>query len=123
LLDRIDMQIEVAALDPVILSSAADGESSAVIAARVAIAYERQLARQHKSNQRMGTRDLDRHCRLDREGEQMLRQSMLSFHWSARAYHRVLKVARTVADLGGSDRILEVHVREAIQFRRGLQGS
>ena len=123
LLDRIDMQIEVAALDPAILSADADGESSAQIAKRVAIAYERQLARQHKSNQRMGTRDIDRHCKLDRKGEQLLRQSMLTFHWSARAYHRVLKVARTVADLRGSDKILEEHVKEAVQYRRALQGS
>ena len=123
LLDRIDMQIEVAALDPALLSADADGESSAQIAQRVAIAYERQLARQHKSNQRMGTRDIDRHCKLDRQGEQLLRHSMIAFHWSARAYHRVLKVARTVADLRGSDKILEEHVKEAVQYRRALQGS
>lgn len=123
LLDRIDMQIEVAALAPDTLSSVASGEPSAMIAARVARAHERQLARQHKSNQRMNTRDIDRHCRLDREGEQTLRHTMLKLHWSARAYHRVLKVARTVADLAASDQILGEHVNEAIQYRRGLQGS
>jgi magnesium chelatase family protein len=122
LLDRIDMQIEVAALEPDTLSAVADGESSASIAALVARAHARQLARQHKSNQRMSTRDIDRHCRLDIGGAQVLRLSMLTLHWSARAYHRVLKVARTVADLEGSERILEPHVREAIQYRRGLQG-
>ena len=121
LLDRIDMVLEVPALVPDTLSTVADGEASALIAVRVARAYERQLARQHKSNQRMSTRDIDRHCRLDREGEQTLRQSMLKFHWSARAYHRVLKVARSVADLAGSEKIAEVHVKEAIQYRRGLR--
>ncbi len=121
LLDRIDMQIEVPALEPATLSAVASGEASALIAARVALAYERQLARQHKSNQRMSTRDIDRHCRLDVKGEQMLRYTMLKLHWSARAYHRVLKVARTIADLADSHLITYEHVNEAIQFRRGLR--
>ena len=121
LLDRIDMQIEVAAVEPEILSKEADGEASALIAKRVARAYERQLARQHKSNQRMNTRDIDRHCRLERQAEQALRLSMLKFHWSARAYHRVLKVARTIADLADSAVLTEDHVTEAIQYRRALR--
>ncbi|MES2018421.1 MAG: YifB family Mg chelatase-like AAA ATPase [Pseudomonadota bacterium] len=121
LLDRIDMQIEVPALGPDILASVAMGEASACIAERVAIAYARQLARQHKSNQRMNTRDIDRHCKLDLAGEQALRSTLVKLHWSARAYHRVLKVARTIADLAGSDQITEPHVREAIQYRRGLR--
>lgn len=121
LLDRIDIQIEVAAVDPETLSKQADGESSAAIAQRVALAYERQLARQQKSNQRMSTRDIDRHCRLDLKGEQRLRESMLKFHWSARAYHRVLTVARTIADLAGCDNVAEPHVGEAVGLRRGLK--
>ncbi|MES2318745.1 MAG: YifB family Mg chelatase-like AAA ATPase [Pseudomonadota bacterium] len=121
LLDRIDMQIEVAALEPDILAADACGESSALIAERVARAHERQLARQQKSNQRMTTRDLDRHCRLDVKCERLLRLTMLKLHWSARGYHRVLKVARTIADLAGSDRIREIHMKEAIQCRRGLR--
>jgi magnesium chelatase family protein len=121
LLDRIDMQIVVAALEPDVLSAPADGESSALIAARVARAHARQQTRQHKSNQGMSTRDIERHCRLDRAGELVLRQSMLQMHLSARAYHRILKVARTIADLNGSERIQETDVKEAIQYRRGLQ--
>ena len=121
LLDRIDMQIEVAAIDPTTLSATAGGETSMVIAARVAKAYERQLARQHKSNQRLTTREIDRYCRLDRGGEQMLRRTMLQLHWSARAYHRVLKVARTIADLAGTDNISDENIQEAIQSRRGLR--
>ena len=121
LLDRIDIQIEVAAVDPETLSKEANGEASAAIAQRVARAYERQLARQQKTNHRMSTRDIDRHCRLDAAGEQTLRESMLKFHWSARAYHRVLKLARTIADLAGCDNVSEKHVSEAVSLRRGLK--
>jgi magnesium chelatase family protein len=87
----------------------------------VARAYERQLARQHKPNQRLTTREIDRYCRLGRGGEQMLRRTMLQLHWSARAYHRVLKVARTIADLAGTDNISDANIQEAIQSRRGLR--
>ena len=121
LLDRIDMQIEVAAVEPETLSKDADGELSASIAERVARAYERQLARQHKSNQRMSTRDIDRHCRMDLDAERALRSKMIQLHWSARAYHRVLKVARTIADLADSYVLTEEHVSEAITYRRGLR--
>lgn len=121
LLDRIDIQIELAAVDPLILAHDADGEASASIAARVALAFERQKERQNKSNQHLSTREIDRYCRLDSDSEQVLRASMLQFHWSARAYHRVLKVARTIADLAGADAISAEHVTESIQYRRGLR--
>ena len=121
LLDRIDMQIEVAAMDPATLSATADGDASAAIAARVSKAYERQLARQGKPNQRLATREIDRYCRLDAAGEALLRASMLQLHWSARAYHRVLKIARTIADLAGTDSISDHNIQEAIQSRRGLR--
>ena len=121
LLDRIDMQIEVAAIDPTTLSSTATGDSSATIAMRVSQAYARQLARQAKPNQRLTTHEIDRYCRLKPGGEQYLRRTMLQLHWSARAYHRVLKVARTIADLAGTDTISDDHIQEAIQSRRGLR--
>jgi magnesium chelatase family protein len=121
LLDRIDMQIEVAAMSPEAMSAPADGEGSDTIAARVAHAYGQQQARQGKANERLSTREIDRHCRLDRAGDKILRAWMAKMHWSARAYHRVLKVARTIADLAGSPRIQPDHVMEAVQYRRGLR--
>lgn len=121
LLDRIDMQVEVSAMAPTTMSADADGEASAAIAARVAHAFVLQLQRQAKSNQRMTTREIDHHCRLDAAGEQLLRTTMLHLQWSARAYHRVLKVARTIADLAGTQRISSAHVAEAIQYRRSLR--
>jgi magnesium chelatase family protein len=121
LLDRIDIHIEVAAMDPETLANTANGESSAIIAMRVAQAHARQIARQGKPNDRMTTHEIDRHCRLDDVGEKALWTAMLQMHLSARAYHRVLKVARTAADLAGLDQISSENVREAIQFRRGLR--
>ena len=121
LLDRIDLQVEVAAVDPDTLSVAAAGESSAVIGERVRRARERQLARQQTTNHNMSTRDLDRFCRLGVDAELTLRETMLKLHWSARAYQRVLKVSRTLADLDGCDRITADHVSQAIGFRRGLR--
>jgi magnesium chelatase family protein len=121
LLDRFDMQVEVPAMEPEVMAGIADGETSAVIAERVARAFACQLARQGMSNQRMGTREIDRHCKPDKEGEAKLRETMHMLQWSARAYHRVLKVARTIADLEGAPRVRERHVSAAIEFRRGLR--
>ena len=121
LLDRIDMQVEVGTLAPSAMSAEADGEPSAAVAARVAHAFLLQLQRQDKSNQRLTTREIDRYCKLDAAGDKLLRQTMLHFHWSARAYHRVLKVARTIADLAGTERVSCAHVAEAIGYRRSLR--
>ncbi len=121
LLDRIDMQVEVAAMTPAAMQAEADGEASAVIAERARAAYQRQLDRQGKPNQQLGTREIDRYCKLDAQGEQRLHSSMLMLHWSARAYHRVLKVARTCADLEGRRNVSADNVSEAIQYRRALR--
>ncbi|RFP10586.1 MULTISPECIES: YifB family Mg chelatase-like AAA ATPase [unclassified Duganella] len=121
LLDRIDIQLEVGAVDPDILAADANGEPSRVIAARVQAATDRQLQRQGKRNQYLSTREIDQYCKLDRPGKASLKLSMECFHWSGRAYHRILRVARTIADLAGSERILEPHVSEAVQYRRALR--
>ncbi|HBZ05052.1 MAG TPA: ATP-dependent protease, partial [Massilia sp.] len=69
----------------------------------------------------LGTHEIDRYCALDRAGERTLRAAMAHMHWSARAYHRVLKVARTIADLAASPAIGPAHMAEAVQYRRGLR--
>ena len=121
LLDRIDMQIEVAAMAPDTLAAATDAEPSTRIAQRVAIAYQRQLSRQSKSNQCLTPREIDLHCSIEKSGELLLHNAMTRLHWSARAYHRVLKVARTIADLADASEITALHLAEAIQYRRGLR--
>ena len=121
LLDRIDMQIQVAALPHEDLLKQADGESSHTIAERTERAFEIQLNRQGKGNHLLSTSDIDKHCKPDLAGEQLLRTAMTKLNWSARAYHRVLKVARTIADLAGAPEIGQAHVAEAIQYRRALR--
>ncbi len=120
LTDRIDVQISLAALSQEELIGAAAGESSAVIAVRVARARQLQLARQRKANALLTVAEIDALCEPDAAAEKMLRAAMTRLNWSARAYHRVLKVARTAADLGGAAQICAEHVAEAIQYRRGL---
>jgi len=121
LLDRIDIQLAVAAMPAESIGAQADGEASSTIAERVAQAHALQVARQGKPNQRLAPREIDRWCRPDATGERLLRAAMQQLHWSARAYHRVLKVARTIADLAGVEQVAGGHIAEAIQYRRALR--
>jgi magnesium chelatase family protein len=121
LLDRIDMQIQVGSLEQDELMRQSDGESSEAISARVERAFTLQLARQDKTNNLLSTKEIDAYCMPDAAGEKLLRSAMTRLNWSARAYHRVLKVARTIADLAGADRIAQPHIAEAIQYRRALR--
>jgi magnesium chelatase family protein len=118
LLDRIDIQVEVPAVPQEDLARSSAGEPSAAIRARVTAARERQLARQGKPNARLATREIDRHCAHDAQAQTLLKQAVNRLNLSARAYHRVLKLARTIADLAGAERISAAHVAEAIQYRR-----
>ena len=116
-----DIQLPVAALPPDSMGEQADGEPSALIAQRVAHAHARQVYRQGRSNSQLGPGEIDRHCAPDEAGRRLLHQAARHLHWSARAYHRVLKVARTIADLAGVDDIDSKHVAEAIGYRRALR--
>ena len=118
LLDRIDLQIEVPALAHEDLTRHAGGESTSVVRARVIAARERALVRQGKANALLATRAIDLHCAPDAPGETLLKQAIARLGLSARAYHRILKVARTIADPAGADRVAGAHVPEAIQYRR-----
>ena len=118
LADRIDIKLEVPAPREVELVAPVAGESSADIAGRVARAREAQITRQGKPNALLGTREIDRHCATGREGAELLRHALARLLLSARAYHRVLRVARSIADLAGAATIGAEHVAEAIQYRR-----
>ena len=118
LLDRIDLQIEVPAVPQEDLTRSVQGEPSAAIRARVATARERQLERQGKPNFVLSTREVDRHCAPDAQGATVLKQAISRLGLSARAYHRVLKIARTIADLAGMERVTDAQVAEAIQYRK-----
>ncbi|QNM96691.1 YifB family Mg chelatase-like AAA ATPase [Chitinimonas koreensis] len=120
LLDRIDLIIEVPAVGPAELAAPAAGEPSARVRARVDAARARQLARQGKDNARLGSRELDALAVLEPAGRALLDQAMQRLDLSARAYHRILRVARTIADLAGQDGIGAAQLAEAIQYRRTL---
>ena len=122
LMDRIDLHIEVPALPVEELRRKEDGESSAAIRERVVEARMRQLARFKNrpglyANAQMGTRESKQYVQMSAETEHFLFQAVERLGFSARAYSRILKVARTIADLAGSDRIETPHVAEAIQYR------
>ena len=122
LLDRIDLHIEVPAVKFREMSSAQPGETSALIRDRVIAARQRQTARfaskpKVTCNARMGPRELKAACELDDATREMLKHAMTEYNLSARAYDRILKVARTIADLAASEKISADHISEAIQFR------
>jgi magnesium chelatase family protein len=118
LLDRIDIQIEVPAVAQEDLLKQGNGESSALIKSRVEAARQRQIARQGKPNALLSVTEIDAFCAPDEQSETLLRQAITRLNLSARAYHRVLKVARTIADLEGCEAIQIAHIAEAIQYRR-----
>ncbi|HQQ63870.1 MAG TPA: hypothetical protein PLF22_09885 [Pseudomonadales bacterium] len=95
----------------------APGENSQAIRERVCQARERQWQRMGKSNAALGTREVEALCMLTHEQRQLMGQAMEKLGLSARAYHRVLKVSRTIADLAGSENIATSHLREALSYR------
>ena len=117
LLDRIDLHLTVARESTSLLPSSQAGESSAQVAARVSQARQRQLARQGCANAFLDLPGLQQHCRLPETDRLWLEQACERLNLSLRAAHRLLKVARTLADLEGASEISRAHLAEALQYR------
>jgi len=120
LIDRIDIHVEVPRVDYEKLTDKRNVEDSKTIPARVQAARERQLERfkgtKLTCNAEMGPTEVREFCQTDASGEKLLKAAVQQLHLSARAYHRVLKLARTIADLAGSEMIAANHVAEAVQY-------
>jgi magnesium chelatase family protein len=122
LLDRIDIHIEVTPVPFAKLAEERRGELSRVIRKRVITARKFQTDRFEKSNKvhynaQMGVKQIREYCKLSEESMQLLKTAMEKLNLSARAYNRILKVSRTIADLEGENNILAHHISEAIQYR------
>ncbi len=123
MLDRIDIHIEVPRVDFEKLSDSRRGESSDEIRARVEAARQRQRERFAglnngvMTNADMRVAEVRQFCELDIEGQQLIKAAMTQLQLSARAYHRILKLARTIADLAGEKSIQSAHLAEALQYR------
>lgn len=119
LLDRLDLHIEVPRVSmEAMRSDTRNIESSAAVAARVQVAREVQLTRQKATNARLNNREIERYCTPSPDGAALLDRAATTLNLSARAYHRVLKVARTIADLAGTEVIAPNHISEALMLRR-----
>lgn len=118
LLDRIDLHVEVPALSEDELLTAAQGEPSALIRERVQLARNIQLQRQGCANYALSSEQVETLCQPDEAGRSLLRQAISQLDLSARAYQRILRVARSIADLAAASSIKSVHIAEAVQYRR-----
>ena len=117
LLDRIDIHVEVPSVKYKEMAGEGTGETSAKIRPRVEAARVIQRARLKKTNSRMSPKEIKEFCKLDEESQQLLKMAMTELNLSARAYDRILKVSRTIADLDLSENIQSQHISEAIQYR------
>ncbi len=121
LLDRIDMQIDMPRLNPSDLDTLAPGESSAVVAERVARARARQMNRDQVAASQLCARQLRRSCALNAASRQMMRDASERLGLSARGWHRCLRVARSIADLEGADTLAKHHIAEALGYREQMR--
>lgn len=120
LMDRIDMHVEVPNVPQAVLRASPNeqGENSAVVRQRVEVARTKQTARSNKPNAVLKNREVQQHCGISDDDSKLLEQAIDRLGLSARAYHRILKVARTIADLAGEKDIATPHLTEAIAYRR-----
>jgi magnesium chelatase family protein len=118
LLDRIDIQVDVPRVPQGVLDSGVESESSKTVRARVVEARRMQFERQGCANAYLAVRDLENTAGVERAARQLLSDAIDRLGLSARAYHRVLKVARSIADLAGTTTVATEHVAEAISYRR-----
>lgn len=123
LLDRIDLRIEVLPVPPAQLAEAAAGDDSDTVRRRVEAARRRQRERQGLLNAQLGPAQLDRHAVPQPPAQALLHAAAERLGWSSRSYHRVLRVARTIADLAGETTIAAAHIAEAVQLRRAVPGN
>lgn len=118
LLDRLDLHITVPPLQQGELSQKQPSEASFIVAQRVSSAVDRQLQRRNKMNSRLTGKEVEDDCRLTADNQTLVENAIQRLQMSVRAYHRILRVARTIADLSGEDTVQREHLMEAISYRK-----
>jgi magnesium chelatase family protein len=116
-MDRIDLHVEVRSVEIKQLADLSDGESSESIKARVAKAHDIQMKRAGVFNSRLSEKELKKYCKLDAQGQKIIETAASKYALSARAYSKILKTSRTIADLEGSADIQAKHILESLQYR------